>query len=75
MFPSYFRAFDLSIHNRLEMEEDHGPIKDKSTIPKDWIKQYIFNYIHDEIIEITDDINFNARRNRILNTKTIPKLN
>ncbi len=39
------------------MEEDHGPIKDKSTIPKNWIKQYIFQYIHDEIIEVRDDKN------------------
>ncbi len=27
------------------MEEDYGPIKDKSTIPKDWIKSYIFNHV------------------------------
>ncbi len=50
------RTFDWSIHNRLMMEKEHEPIKDKSTIPKDWIKQYIFQYFHDEIIEIRDDI-------------------
>ncbi len=34
------------------MNENKGPIKDKSTIPKDWIKNYIFNYIDDKIIAI-----------------------
>jgi hypothetical protein len=32
------------------MNENKGPIKDKSTIPKDWIKIYIFNYIDNEIM-------------------------
>ena len=36
------------------MNENKGPIKDKSTIPKDWIKRYIFNYIDDEIIAIKE---------------------
>jgi hypothetical protein len=34
------------------MEEDGKPIKDKSIIPKDWTKSYIFNYIDYEIIAI-----------------------
>ena len=47
-----FRTFNWSIPNRLMMEEDYGPIKDKSTIPKDWIKSYIyiFNYVDNEIM-------------------------
>ena len=49
-----FRKFLYSTPNRLMMEEDHGPIKDKSAIPKDWIKSYIFNYIDDEIIAIKE---------------------
>ncbi len=40
-----FRAFYWSIPNRLMMGKDHKPIKDRSTIPKDWIKSYIFKYI------------------------------
>ena len=36
------------------MEEDGKPIQDKSAIPKDWIKSYIFNYIDYEIIAIKD---------------------
>ena len=34
--------------------KNKGPIKDKSTIPKDWVKSYIFNYIDDEIIAIKE---------------------
>ncbi len=41
------------------MEEDGKPIKDKSAIPKDWIKSYLFNYIDNEIIDIK-----NLRRNK-----------
>ncbi len=36
------------------MNENKGPIKDKSTIPKDWIKSYIFNYIDNEIIHMKE---------------------
>ena len=32
------------------MNENKKLIKDKSTIPKDWIKSYIFNYVDNEII-------------------------
>jgi hypothetical protein len=33
----------------LSLEEDGKPIKDRSTIPKDWIKSYIFNFIDYEM--------------------------
>ena len=45
-----FREFSYCTPNRLMMEEDYGPIKDKSTIPKDWIKSYIFHYVDNEIM-------------------------
>ncbi len=32
------------------MNENKGPIKDKSTIRKDWIKIYMFNYVDNEIM-------------------------
>ncbi len=53
------------------MEKDHNPIKDKSTILKDWIKSCIFNYIDDEIIDIKEDIKFNLKINKIMDIKTI----
>ncbi len=36
-----FQNFSYSTPNRLMMGEDGKSIKDKSTIPKDWIKRYI----------------------------------
>jgi hypothetical protein len=50
-----FRNFSYSTPNRLMMNENKGPIKDKSSIPKDWIKSYILNYADDEIIGIKED--------------------
>ncbi len=32
------------------MNENKKPIKDESTIPKDWIKSYILNYVDNEIM-------------------------
>ena len=49
-----FRKFSYSTPNRLMMDEDHGPIKDKSAIPKDWIKSYIFNYVDNEFMYIKE---------------------
>ncbi len=49
-----FREFSFSTPNRLMMKEDGKPIQDKSAIPIDWIKSYIFNYIGYEIIAIKD---------------------
>ncbi len=48
----FFVVLVLSTPNRLMMEEDGKPIQDKSAIPKDWIKSYIFSYIDYEIIVI-----------------------
>ena len=71
-----FRTFNAYIYipTRLKMAEDYGPIQDKSTKPKVWIKNYIFNYISDEIKEIRDDRNFKALRHRVLNTKNCTKI-
>ena len=57
-----FRKFSYSTPNRLMMEEDHGPIKDKSAIPKDWIKSYMFksymfNYVDNEFMYIKNNKN------------------
>ncbi len=34
------------------MNENKKPIKDKSIIPKDWIKSYMFNYVDNEFMYI-----------------------
>ena len=47
-----FGKISFSIPDRLMMDEDDNLINDKSIIPKDWIKSYIFHYIDYEIIAI-----------------------
>ena len=45
-----FHKFSYSTPNRLLMNESKNPIKDKSTIPKDWIKSNVFNYVDNEFM-------------------------
>jgi hypothetical protein len=57
-----FRKFSHSTPNRLMMNENKKPIKDKSIIPKDWIKSYMFksymfNYVDNEFMYIKNNKN------------------